>query len=64
MVGVGEVVVQVAVNRHEPERPTVDIWFATHLVDPRAERRGGAGLPDPMLRYSRASRRARGVKPL
>jgi 8-oxo-dGTP diphosphatase len=30
-------VVQVAVNRHEPDRPTVGIWFSARLVDPRAE---------------------------
>jgi len=27
-------VVQVTVNRHEPERPTVGIWFAARLRDP------------------------------
>ena len=30
-------VVQVAVNRHDPDRPTVGIWFAGHLVDPHAK---------------------------
>jgi len=34
-------VVQVAVNRHDPDRPTVGIWFAARLVDPRAEPRAG-----------------------
>jgi 8-oxo-dGTP diphosphatase len=29
-------VVHVATNRHEPERPTVGIWFAARLVDPSA----------------------------
>src|SRR6185295_13524821 len=30
-------VVQVAVNRHDPARPTVGIWFAARLVDPHAK---------------------------
>jgi 8-oxo-dGTP diphosphatase len=30
-------VVQVAVNRHDPDRPTVGIWFSARLVYPRAE---------------------------
>ena len=34
-------VVQVAVNRHDPDRPTVGIWFAARLVDPRADPRAG-----------------------
>ena len=34
-------VVQVAVNRHDPDRPTVGIWFAARLIDPRAEPRAG-----------------------
>jgi 8-oxo-dGTP diphosphatase len=29
-------IVQVTVNRHEPDRPTVGIWFAAHLRDPAA----------------------------
>ena len=40
MVEIGDVV-QVAVNRHDPDRPTVGIWFAAHLVDPRAGPRAG-----------------------
>ena len=39
-VEVGDVV-QVTVNRHEPDRPTVGIWFSARLVDPRAEPRAG-----------------------
>ena len=39
-VEVGDVV-QVAVNRHDPERPTVGIWFSARLVDPRVEARAG-----------------------
>jgi ADP-ribose pyrophosphatase YjhB (NUDIX family) len=35
-VEIGEVV-QVAVNRHVPELPTVGIWFSARLIDPRAE---------------------------
>jgi hypothetical protein len=31
----------VAVNRHDPDRPTVGIWFAARLIDPRAEPRAG-----------------------
>lgn len=34
-------VVQVAVNRHDLDRPTVGIWFAARLVDPRLEPRAG-----------------------
>jgi len=34
-------VVQVAVNRHDPDRPTVGIWFAARLVEARAEPRSG-----------------------
>ena len=34
-------VVQVAVNRHDPDRPTVGIWFAARLVAPQAEPRPG-----------------------
>ena len=30
-------VVQVAVNRHVPELPTVGIWFSARVLDPRAE---------------------------
>ena len=45
-------VVHVATNRHEPERPTVGIWFAARLTDPSAEPRAGddavaAGWFDP-----------------
>jgi ADP-ribose pyrophosphatase YjhB (NUDIX family) len=29
-------IVQVTVNRHEPARPTVGIWFNARRVDPRA----------------------------
>ena len=36
IVEVGDVV-QVAVNRHDPDRPTVGIWFAARLVDSRTE---------------------------
>ena len=39
-VEVGDVV-QVAVNRHVPDRPTVGIWFSARLVDPRVEPRAG-----------------------
>jgi 8-oxo-dGTP diphosphatase len=50
-VEIGEVV-YVATNRHEPERPTVGIWFAARLVDPHASPRAGddavaAGWFDP-----------------
>ena len=50
-VEIGEIV-HVATNRHEPERPTVGIWFAARLIDPRTEPRGGddavaAGWFDP-----------------
>ena len=34
-------VVQVAVNRHDPDRPTVGIWFSARLIDPLAEPRAG-----------------------
>jgi ADP-ribose pyrophosphatase YjhB (NUDIX family) len=34
-------VAQVAVNRHEPARPTVGIWFAARLLDPAVEPRAG-----------------------
>ena len=34
-------VLQVAVNRHVPELPTVGIWFSARLVDPRAEPHAG-----------------------
>jgi ADP-ribose pyrophosphatase YjhB (NUDIX family) len=45
-------VVQVAVNRHVPERPTVGIWFGARRLDPRAEPVAGddavaAGWFDP-----------------
>lgn len=40
VVEVGDVV-QVAVNRHDPNQPTVGIWFAARLVDPRTEPRAG-----------------------
>lgn len=36
VVEVGEVV-QVTVNRHEPDRPTVGIWFSARRADPHAE---------------------------
>jgi ADP-ribose pyrophosphatase YjhB (NUDIX family) len=36
VVEVGDVV-QVTVNRHEPDRPTVGIWFSARCVDPHAE---------------------------
>ena len=36
VVEVGDVV-QVTVNRHEPEKPTVGIWFSARVVDPLAE---------------------------
>jgi ADP-ribose pyrophosphatase YjhB (NUDIX family) len=39
-VEVGDVV-QVAVNRHEPDRPTVGIWFGARRVDPDAEPHAG-----------------------
>jgi 8-oxo-dGTP diphosphatase len=35
-VAIGDVV-QVAVNRHDPDRPTVGIWFSGRLVDPHAK---------------------------
>ena len=52
-VEVGDVV-QVAVNRHLPERPTVGIWFAARRVDPHAEPCAGddavaAGWFDPSV---------------
>lgn len=34
-------VLQVAVNRHDPDRPTVGIWLSARLVDPHAEPRAG-----------------------
>lgn len=45
-------IVQVTVNRHEPERPTVGIWFAARMIDPDAEPVAGddavaAGWFDP-----------------
>jgi ADP-ribose pyrophosphatase YjhB (NUDIX family) len=45
-------VVQVMVNRHEPERPTVGIWFAARRLDPTADPVAGddavaAGWFDP-----------------
>jgi ADP-ribose pyrophosphatase YjhB (NUDIX family) len=45
-------VLQVTVNRHDPERPTVGIWFSARLLDPGAEPRAGddavaAGWFDP-----------------
>jgi 8-oxo-dGTP diphosphatase len=51
VVELGEVV-HVATNRHEPERPTVGIWFAARLVDPDAVPHAGddadaAGWFDP-----------------
>jgi 8-oxo-dGTP diphosphatase len=50
-VEIGEVV-QVATNRHEPDRPTVGIWFAARMVDPGARPQAGddadeAGWFDP-----------------
>ena len=36
VVEVGDVV-QVTVNRHEPEKPTVGIWFSARAVDPAAD---------------------------
>ena len=50
-VEIGEVV-HVAVNRHQPERPTVGIWFAARLLDPGVTPRAGddavaAGWFDP-----------------
>ena len=30
-------VLQVTVNRHDPERPTVGIWFSARLLDPAAQ---------------------------
>ena len=30
-------VAQVAVNRHQPDRPTVGVWFKARLVDPHAQ---------------------------
>ena len=35
-------VVQVIVNRHEPGRPTVGIWFAARMLEPDAEPVAGA----------------------
>ena len=34
-------VVQVEVNRHDPDRPTVGIWFSARLVTPGAELSAG-----------------------
>ena len=34
-------VAQVTVNRHEPTRPTVGIWFHARLVDPHVAPRAG-----------------------
>ena len=34
-------VLQVTVNRHDTERPTVGIWFSAHLLDPSAAPRAG-----------------------
>jgi hypothetical protein len=34
-------VVQVAVNRHDPDRPTVGIWFAARLVTLQTEPHAG-----------------------
>jgi 8-oxo-dGTP diphosphatase len=50
-VEIGEVV-HVATNRHDPERPTVGIWFAARMIDPDAQPRAGddadeAGWFDP-----------------
>ena len=39
-VEIGEVL-QVAVNRHDPDRPTVGIWFAARLVTLQAQPRAG-----------------------
>jgi 8-oxo-dGTP diphosphatase len=39
-VDIGDVV-QVTLNRHEPERPTVGIWFAARMREPAAEPRAG-----------------------
>jgi len=52
-VEIGEVV-HVATNRHEAERPTVGIWFAARMIDPRAEPQAGddavaAGWFDPAV---------------
>jgi 8-oxo-dGTP diphosphatase len=52
-VDIGDVV-QVEVNRHDPDRPTVGIWFAARLVDSGAEPRAGddavaVGWFDPAL---------------
>jgi ADP-ribose pyrophosphatase YjhB (NUDIX family) len=46
-------VVQVLNNFHEPERPTIGVWFAAELVDPTAVPVGGddaaeAGWFDPL----------------
>lgn len=35
-VAIGDVL-QVALNTHEPERPTIGIWFAAARIDPSAE---------------------------
>jgi len=34
-------VVQVTVNRHDPDRPTVGIWLSARLVDPHADPHAG-----------------------
>lgn len=52
-VDIGDVV-QVEVNRHDPDRPTVGIWFAARIVDPDVEPRAGddavaVGWFDPAL---------------
>ena len=39
-VEIGEVV-QIAVNRHDPARPTVGLWFAARRLDPAHEPRAG-----------------------
>jgi ADP-ribose pyrophosphatase YjhB (NUDIX family) len=50
-VEIGEVL-QVTVNRHQPDLPTVGIWFSARRLDPRAEPQAGddavaAGWFDP-----------------
>jgi len=44
-VEIGEVV-HVATNRHEPDRPTVGIWFAARMVDPDAQPQAGDDADD------------------
>src|SRR4029077_8664041 len=52
-------VLQVTVNRHDPERPTVGIWFSARLLDATAEPCAGddagrwAGSIPPRRRHSR-----------